>query len=223
MSLDNLQAALGYTFNDINLLKKALTHSSYAYEHSLGSNACNERLEFLGDAVLELCISEWLYNRHSTMSEGQLTKRRASLVCEPSLAAIARGLYLGDYMQMGHGEDQSGGRDKSSLLSDVLEASLGAVFLDGGLDAAQNVVSHLFESSSGISASLQDNKTTLQEILQKNSRETAVYTIVNESGPPHKRVFVAQVMHRGKILGEGQGGSKKEAEQIAAGKALERI
>jgi ribonuclease-3 len=213
-----LQAALGYTFRDKNLLTQALTHSSHAYEQ--GTGVCNERLEFLGDAVLELCISDWLYARYPVMSEGKLTKRRASLVCESSLAVLARGLSLGAHMKLGLGEAQSGGREKGSLLSDVFEAILGAVYLDGGLNAVKGIIIRLFEPLAEIDFNLNDNKTTLQEILQKNSRETAVYTIVNESGPPHKRVFVAQVTHMGKVLGEGQGGTKKEAEQNAAGEAL---
>jgi ribonuclease-3 len=218
--MDTLQAALGYTFRNKTLLTQALTHSSYAYEHAPGQITHNERLEFLGDAVLELCISDWLYSLYPSMSEGELTKNRAAQVCEPNLAAKAKSLNLGNHMRLGNGEDQSGGRNKSSLLADVFEAVLGAIYLDGGLEAACSVVSRLFTPNENEPPPQHDNKTTLQEILQKNSRETAVYHIISESGPPHKRVFVAEVSHMGKVLGKGTGNSKKEAEQNAAGEAL---
>jgi ribonuclease-3 len=221
--LHNLQLDLGYTFRDAGLLERAFTHTSYAHEHSLGAGACNERLEFLGDAVLELCVSDLLYSLFPKAPEGQLTKRRAGLVCEPTLAALARSLGLGGHMRLGHGEALTGGRDKGSLLSDVFEAVLGAIYLDGGLEPARRVVARLFTPLTEETASLRDNKTTLQEILQKNGRETAVYTIVSEYGPPHKRAFVAQVSHMGKVLGEGTGGSKKEAEQNAAAIALDEM
>jgi ribonuclease-3 len=214
------QDALGYTFRDAGLLSRALTHTSYAYEQGLGPGACNQRLEFLGDAVLELCISDWLYSRFPAMTEGKLTKNRASLVCEPTLAALAREIKLGDCLLLGHGEAKSGGRERDSLLADAMEALFGAIYLDGGPDAAYGVILRLFAPFAREGALLRDNKTTLQEILQKNSRETAVYIIVDESGPPHKRAFTAQVTHQGRVLGEGTGNSKKEAEQMAAGVAL---
>ncbi|MCL2364187.1 MAG: ribonuclease III [Defluviitaleaceae bacterium] len=213
---------LGYTFRNAALLQQALTHKSYAFEHNLKSSATNERLEFLGDAVLELCISQWLYDRFPTLSEGKLTQRRAALVCEASLAAIARGLFLGKAMRLGNGEETSGGRDKPSLLSDALEAILGAIFLDGGIDAVRPLVERLFSPYLTQPAASADYKTTLQEILQKNSRETAVYEIIDTTGPSHQRLFVARVNHQGKALATGEGASKKEAEQNAAKTALEK-
>ncbi|MCL2204662.1 MAG: ribonuclease III [Defluviitaleaceae bacterium] len=221
--MSELEAALGYTFRDANLLTQALTHSSYTYEHNLGTMASNERLEFLGDAVLELCVSHWLYTSFPAMPEGKLTTRRAALVCEPSLAALARGLNLGTHMRLGHGEAQSGGREKGSLLSDAFEAILGAIYLDGGLEPARNLVVRLFESHTDTAPPIRDNKTTLQEILQKNTGETASYQTIGQSGPPHNRLFTAQVLHQGKVLGQGQGTSKKEAEQQAASQALHAI
>jgi len=218
--LARLQEALGYFFNDPGLLTHALTHASFAYENGLPPNACNERLEFLGDAVLELCVSELLYTLFPGMSEGKLTSRRAALVCEPQLAALARDLRIGKCIRLGNGEDQSGGREKGSILSDALEAVLGAIYLDGGADTVRGVVFRLFKPLANDAPALRDNKTTLQEILQKNSRETAVYYIIDESGPPHNRIFTAQVTHQGNVLGKGAGGSKKEAEQAAAGAAL---
>jgi len=218
--LDNLQKILGYTFRDKDLLTQALTHASYAYENNLPANACNERMEFLGDAVLEFCVSELLYTLYPTFPEGKLTARRAALVCEPQLAALARTLQLGKHIRLGHGEAQSGGREKDSLLSDAFEAVLGAIYIDGGADTARGFVSRLFKPLAIAATTLRDNKTTLQEILQKNSRETAVYHIIGEFGPPHDRLFTAQVTHQGKVLGEGTGRSKKDAEQAAAGVAL---
>jgi ribonuclease-3 len=216
----NLQANIGYSFTDINTLLAALTHSSYAHEN--GTAEFNERLEFLGDAVLELTISDILYRRHSQMSEGMLTKTRAALVCEPSLAELARSLALGDCMRLGRGEEITGGRDRDSLLSDTLEAVLGAVYLDGGIEEAQAVIRRMFAPVLD-SRRLSDNKTALQEILQKNGGETAVYAIVNESGPSHQKEFSATVSHGGKLLGSGSGRTKKEAEQNAAQAALESM
>jgi ribonuclease-3 len=219
---DGLQTALAYRFSNPSLLLQALTHSSYVYEHKLGVQASNERLEFLGDAVLEVCISHILYNRYPALPEGKLTQNRASLVCEPTLAAIARGLSLGGYMRMGHGEELSGGREKGSLLSDALESVFGAVYLDGGFEGAYALAGRLFEPYFAQTPVVRDYKTTLQEILQKNSRETAVYHIISEEGPPHQRVFVAQVAHCGNVLAEGTGTGKKTAEQNAAAAALQK-
>jgi len=217
------ETALGYTFQNPAFLQQALTHKSYAFEHNLKPTSTNERLEFLGDAVLELCISNWLYACFPTLPEGKLTQRRAALVCEPTLAAIARGLFLGKFMRLGNGEDASGGRDKPSLLSDTLEAILGAVYLDGGFDAVRPLVERLFEPYLNNPTTSTDYKTTLQEILQKNSRATAAYEIIDTTGPSHQRIFIAQVTHQDKILGTGEGASKKEAEQNAAKTALQNI
>ena len=221
---DELQTGLGYTFRRHALLRHAVTHSSFVHEHGLDHAHSNERLEFLGDAVLELCISDFLYHRFPEMAEGDLTKRRAGLVCESSLAELARSLKLGNFLLLGQGEAHEGGREKDSILSDALESVLGAVFLDGGLEEARLVVMRLFEPIvDKVVKQLKDYKSTLQEYLQKNSHETATYTIIKEEGPPHHRVFTAQASHRDKVLGKGSGGSKKAAEQAAAKMALETI
>jgi len=220
----DFQARLGYTFNAPLLLRKALTHASYVHEEKLESIESNERLEFLGDAVLELSISDLLYHRFPDLPEGKLTQRRAGLVCEPSLAQLARRLGVGDMLFMGVGADQTGGRELDSILSDAIEALFGAVYLDGGMDAAKDLIIRLFESLvDSISAPPRDYKTTLQEILQKNSRSTAVYRIISESGPSHNKEFVAEVMHQGNVIGIGRGLSKKIAEQNAAQVALQGL
>jgi len=221
---DALQTKLGYDFKRTALLRQAVTHTSFVHEQGLKQDESNERLEFLGDAVLELCISDFLYHRFPDLSEGELTQRRARLVCEATLASVARALQLGDYLLLGQGEAREKGREKESILSDALESVFGAIYLDGGLDAVRDIVVRLFSFIADDAKKLgKDHKTTLQEMLQKNSRETAVYKIILEEGPAHKRIFTAEVSHRGKVLGEGNGASKKEAEQKAAAVALVRI
>jgi ribonuclease-3 len=221
---DQLQTNLGYTFSRHTLLKHAITHSSFVHEQGLDPSHSNERLEFLGDAVLELCISDFLYHRYPDMSEGDMTKKRASLVCEPSLASLARKLSLGNFILLGQGEATEGGREKDSILSDAMEAVLGAMFLDGGIEEARALVLRLFEPlADKPSAQIKDFKSTLQEYLQKTSHETASYTIIKEEGPPHKKTFTAQAKHKNKVLGTGQGNSKKSAEQEAAAMALKKL
>jgi len=220
----DFQARLGYTFGAPLLLRQALTHSSYVHEEGLEPHASNERLEFLGDAVLELCISDLLYHRFPKQSEGELTQRRAGLVCEPSLAELARELKIGEALLMGIGAGQTGERERDSILSDAMEALFGAVYLDGGPDAIKALIFRLFEPlAERISAPPRDYKTTLQETLQKNSRETAVYNIVGDSGPSHNKEFIAVVSHQGEEIGRGSGHSKKDAEQKAALAALEGL
>ena len=221
---DELQTRLGYEFKRHNVLRHAVTHMSFVHEQGLDASDSNERLEFLGDAVLELCISDFLYHRYPEMSEGDLTKRRAGLVCESSLAERARSLNLGNFLLLGQGEAQEGGRNKDSILADALESILGAVYLDGGMEEVRHVILRLFEPIADKTAKqVKDHKSTLQEFLQKNSQETAVYTIVYEEGPPHQKIFTAQASHKGKLLGTGTGGSKKIAEQAAAKMALEGL
>ena len=220
----NFQARLGYTFNAPLLLRQALTHSSYIHEEKLQPDQSNERLEFLGDAVLELCISDLLYHRFPKLPEGKLTQRRAGLVCESSLAGVARELGVGDVILMGVGADQTGGRQLGSILSDAMEALFGAIYLDGGMDAARDIIFRLFEPLvDNTIAPPRDYKSTLQMILQEKSRETAVYNIVNDSGPSHNKTFTAQVSHQGNVIGMGSGHSKKDAEQNAALAALQEI
>jgi len=221
---DALQTQLGYDFKRTALLRQAVTHSSFVHEQGLGADESNERLEFLGDAVLELCISDFLYHKYSNLTEGQLTQRRANLVCESTLAGVARTLKLGDYLLLGQGEAREKGREKDSILSDALESVFGAIFLDGGIDAIRNIIFGIFAPlAEKAKKQKKDSKSTLQELLQKNSRETAVYEIISESGPSHQRLFTSNVSHMGKMLGKGQGRSKKEAEQNAAKVALAKI
>ena len=216
-----LQARLGYTFNAPILLRQAMTHASYVHEEGLTAGESNERLEFLGDAVLEVCVSDLLYRRYPALTEGKLTQRRAGLVCEPTLAGLAREIEVGDALLMGVGADQSGGREQDSILSDAMEALIGAIYLDGGFEAAQAMVNRVMTPlADKISAPPRDYKSTLQEVLQKNSKETAVYDIIDQQGPSHNKEFTATVSHQGKVLGTGRGHSKKDAEQKAAHVAL---
>jgi len=218
------QALLGYTFNVPILLQQALTHASYIHEEDLPQIQSNERLEFLGDAVLELCISDLLFHHFPDLSEGKLTQRRAGLVCEPNLASLAREIGIGKTLRTGVGADQTGVRELDSVLSDCIEALFGAVYLDGGYNAARSLIFRLFEPHINTNAvQLRDYKTALQELLQKNSKTTAVYRIIKASGPSHNKEFVAEVSHMGKVLGVGQGNKKKDAEQNAALVALKSI
>ena len=219
---DNFQALLGYTFNAPLLLRQAMTHASYVHEEKLEPHVSNERLEFLGDAVLELCVSDLLYRRYPKQPEGALTLRRAGLVCESCLAGLARELGVGDMLFMGVGAAQTGGRELGSILSDAMEALFGAIYLDGGIEPVRALIFRLFEPlADKVSAPPRDYKTTLQELLQKESGETAVYKIIGDSGPSHNKEFVAMVSHQGKEIGMGRGRSKKDAEQSAALVALE--
>lgn len=221
---DVLQTKLGYDFKRSALLRQSVTHSSFVHEQGLGQDEGNERLEFLGDAVLELCASDLLYHRFPDLPEGELTQRRAALVCEGTLAKIAKTLKLGEFLLLGQGEAREKGREKPSILSDALEAIFGAIYLDGGLDAVRNVIYALLTPHlNKTTAQVKDSKTTLQELLQKSSRQTAAYEIISEEGPSHRRTFVSEVSHMGKILGRGEGSSKKEAERNAAAQALKKL
>ncbi|MDR1559270.1 MAG: ribonuclease III [Clostridiales bacterium] len=217
---------LKYTFNDAGLLEQAFTHSSYAHERSPDSPEHNERLEFLGDAVLEVLISELLYKRFPDYDEGQLTKFRAGLVCEASLAKAGHETGIEEYLRLGRGEESTGGRHRDALLADAMEAVVGALFLDGGLERARAFIHDCFDGEiRRQSDSLEqfDNKTFLQESFQKNSKIPLNYVITDESGPDHNKRFTAKVRHNGKILGAGSGRSKKEAEQNAAAEAVKKL
>jgi ribonuclease-3 len=221
---DALTQKLGYEFSRHALLRHAVTHMSFVHEQKLTPADSNERLEYLGDAVLELCISDFLYHRYPDISEGELTKKRAALVCEDTLAKIARRLTLGDFLLLGQGEASTGGRDKPAILADALEAVLGAVYLDGGMGEVQDIIQRLFSPlADKAMQNAKDFKSTLQEKLQKNSHETAIYKIIREEGPPHMRVFTAQAVFQGRVLGTGTAGSKKAAEQAAASMALKSL
>ena len=214
--LDQVMKALGYTFRDEALLRRALTHPS------MGKND-NQRLEFLGDAVLQYLMSDALYQAHPDEREGALTHRRALLVCEASLSQIAEKLGIGSAMMMDRGEEQTGGRTKPSVLCDAMEAVLAAVYLDGGMDAAREVVERCWPGEDEVSRPMQDSKGQLQEALQKNGGETPTYRIIGESGPPHAPVFEAAVYRGSELLATGTGKTKKQAEQAAAVKALSVI
>ncbi|HUW63807.1 MAG TPA: ribonuclease III [Spirochaetia bacterium] len=225
-ALDVLKERLGLAWADDSLLHLALTHSSYPYENRVAGGDDNQRLEFLGDAVLGLLISDYLYRTYPRYTEGELTKLRAAVVCEPSLASVARELGLGECLNMGRGEERSGGRRRPSILADAMEALLGAVYLGGGIAEAKRVVHEYFiplinEVVGGHRE--RDYKTVLQEKLQQYSTAPLSYTIVKEEGPDHNKIFTAAVVYRGRILGNGAGHSKKLAEQQAARSALVQL
>ncbi|NLK52818.1 MAG: ribonuclease III [Syntrophomonadaceae bacterium] len=209
---------------DLELLEQALTHPSYAFENQAQKVQHNQRLEFLGDAVLGMVAAEYLYRIFPSRSEGDLTRIRASAVCEATLAEIAQQMNLGPYLRLGRGEEMSGGRKKSSILADALEAVIGAVYLSGGWEAASQLVLRYLKDilNSAPNGYLVDYKTALQETVQRHKSEGVTYRILREFGPDHNKRFVAGVFYRGKILGQGQGRTKKEAEQQAARSAMQK-
>lgn len=210
--------------NNLKLMQEAFTHASFVNEHRLQMNVHNERLEFLGDAVLELCISEYLFEHFPQRSEGELTRMRAAIVCEPALRKYAVALKLGDYVRLGRGEEQTGGRNRSSLLADLFEAFVGAIYLDMGLPAVQQFLrGHVIPLIDFDSMITIDYKSQLQEYLQQTSRISLEYRIADERGPAHDREFWAEVYLEERCLGRGAGRSKKEAEQRAAAQALQLL
>ncbi len=219
-----VEEAIGYSFCNIDQFVEAMTHKSFSNEQGLiNSSPHNERLEFLGDAVLELIVSEYIFKDFPDLAEGQLTRIRAEVVNEGSLAEIARSFGLGEYLLLGKGEDQSGGRQKRSLVADAFEAVLGAVFADGGFEKTRTVVLPLFLDRIHQAASRKegiDFKTRLQEWLQARKQEVPAYKMISAEGPDHKKTFTCQVSCGGKVLGEGRGKTKKAAEQEAARQAL---
>jgi ribonuclease III len=224
--LRKLEQLLNYRFKNINLLNLALTHSSYANEKSDKHLDNNEKLEFLGDSVLELIISEHLFERYPDFVEGELTKLRAELVNATSLTAKSLQLDLGEYLLLGKGEEQSGGRNKASLLSDCLESTIGSIFLDGGYRVARKFIRHLFKheiETVSKTESLSDFKTHLQEITQKAYGATPTYKLVSSVGPDHDRTFYVSVGIKKEIFGSGSGKTKKDAEQMAAREALQKL
>lgn len=225
-NLSKFENTIGYNFNNIELLKKAFTHSSYANEKHIEKYDNNERLEFLGDAILELVISDFIYCKFPRMPEGELTKLRAGTVCESSLAEKARRIDIGEFLMLGKGEEATGGRDRDSILADTFEAVIGAIYLDGGIAAAKLYILEQLEptvNKINISLNIIDCKTRLQEEIQKVSKEPLHYEIINETGPDHNKVFTSVVKHNGMVLGTGSGKSKKEAEQAAAATALKEM
>ncbi|MDP5273408.1 ribonuclease III [Chengkuizengella axinellae] len=223
--LKQLQTKLDIYFKNQKLLKQAFTHSSYVNEHRLSKYEDNERLEFLGDAVLELTISEYLFQTYRRLPEGELTKLRASIVCEPSLEKFASALDFGAYAFLGKGEELTGGRARPALLADLFESFMGALFLDQGLEAVKSFLEkYIFPKlSSEGKPQLKDYKTQLQEFTQQHNMGVIKYRIVDESGPAHERLFVSEVSMNDTSLGQGKGRSKKEAEQQAASKALIKL
>ncbi len=217
---------IGYEFSKKEILIEALTHSSYANEHKANRFKDNERLEFLGDAILDLVVSDFLYRKHTDLPEGDLSKFRASIVCEAFLIEAAKEISLGSFMLLGKGEEMTGGRERTSVLADAFEAVIGAIYLDGGLDSAKKFI-HQFiisfmESLSG-SKKIEDYKTHLQETIQKKSKKPISYVVVREDGPDHAKFFEVEVKHNGLVLGSGSGKTKKEAEQKAAYEALQKL
>lgn len=220
--MEKLETNLKYTFKNKKLLKNALSHSSYANEQR-GKVSSNERLEFLGDSVLSIIVSEYIYNNFPSLPEGQLTRLRASLVCEKTLCEFSKQLCIGDFLLLGKGEKANGGEHRPSILADAFEAVLAAMYLDGGMEVARAHVLrfvteelHHFEHEN-----FKDYKTELQEIIQRNPEEQLTYVLTAESGPDHDKCFTVEVHLNSNIIGMGTGRSKKNAEQSAARKALE--
>ena len=221
-NLEEFQGKIRYYFNDKELLIEALSHSSYANEKRKGRNS-NERLEFLGDSVLSIVVSQYLFEHFTHLPEGELTKIRASLVCEKSLYEFAKQIDLGEHILLGKGEENTGGRERVSILADAFEAVIAAVFLDGGLEAAKRHILKFIpkDIDDRKPVSFSDHKTILQEIIQKNHEEKVEYKLVGQSGPDHNKAFKVQVRLNSNVIGTGIGRSKKEAEQMAAKEALE--
>lgn len=221
--LDGFQKIIQYQFNNIGLLKNALTHSSYANEKKTGNYKDNERLEFLGDAVLELTSSEFIYTGNPDMNEGKMTRLRASIVCEPTLAMCARQIHLQEYIMLGKGEDLTGGRTRDSIISDALEALIGAIYLDGGFANAKEFVHQYVLDDLEHMQLFYDSKTILQEIVQAHFPYGVLYHLIKEEGPDHNKSFTVAVHIGEECYGEGTGRTKKAAEQEAAYHAILKL
>jgi len=215
-SISVLEEKIEYIFNDKKKLRNALTHSSYANEKHMRKEANNERLEFLGDAVLEIITSEYLYHKYPTYPEGELTKKRASIVCEPTLALCAADINLGSFLKLGRGEILTGGRERNSITSDAMEALIGAIYLDGGFANAKEFIHKFILEDIDNKQLFYDSKTILQEIIQGKHMDKLKYILLREVGPEHDKQFVVEVRVGKTILGEGIGKTKKAAEQAAA-------
>ncbi len=220
--MQDLESIIGYTFKDKTLMLRALSHTSYINEVK-SIHESNERLEFLGDSVLSIIVSEYIFINFKQLPEGELTKLRASLVCEKSLAAFAKEIQLGRFLFLGKGEQQNGGRERPSILADAFEALLAAIYLDGGFEAAKNHVMRFVKSeitNHTVEDAFHDYKTQLQEIIQKNPGEELSYNLINEDGPDHDKTFTVEVRLNSNVIGVGVAHSKKQAEQYAAKQAL---
>ncbi len=222
--IKDLEAAIGYTFKNITLLQNALTHSSYANERWHNSLMSNERLEFLGDSILGMVVAEYLYRNFPDRPEGELTRMRADMVCEQALAVVADRIHLGEYLLLGHGEEQGGGRKRASILADAVESVIAASFLDGGMDAARAFVDAFVLCDVPVTKLHNaDYKTALQELVQKKKNQVLTYVLTGESGPDHDKCFQVEVLLNGETVGQGSGSSKKRAEQDAARVALDKL
>lgn len=219
-TLKMLEEHIGYCFQDESLLRQALTHSSFSNEQKINKAGNYERLEFLGDAVLELVTSEFLFREFPDVPEGELTKQRAAMVCEPALSFCAKELELGKYLRLGKGEESTGGRKRDSITSDVMEAIIGAIFLDGGLEKAKDFIHRFVLTDLEDRQLFYDSKSSLQELVQGKFKKEVIYNMLGESGPEHDKTFYASVSMDGETLGEGRGRTKKAAEQQAAYNAL---
>ncbi len=220
-NIEEFEEIIGYRFKNKDLLEQALSHSSYANEKKRHGGS-NERLEFLGDSVLSIVVSDYLY-KNINVPEGDLTKMRASLVCEKSLFVFAKEIHLGEFILLGKGEENTGGRERPSILSDAFEAVIAAIYLDGGIEhAAKHILRFMPEDIKRTKKPvLSDFKTLLQEVVQKNPEEKVEYVLIGEEGPDHNKRFVVEVCLNSQVIGKGKGRSKKEAEQLAAKEALE--
>ena len=222
--IKDLEAAIGYRFKNITLLQNALTHSSYANERWHNSLKSNERLEFLGDSILGMVVAEYLYKTFPDRPEGELTRMRADMVCEKTLASVAARIDLGRHLMLGNGEEQSGGRSRDSILADAVESVIAASFLDGGMEAARKLIEKFILVEVPVKKlNNADYKTALQELVQQKKNQTLSYRLVGESGPDHDKRFDVEVSLNGQVIGIGSGSSKKRAEQMAAQAALEKF
>lgn len=222
-SIADLEQVIGYSFNDKALIIRALTHSSYANEQKINKSGDYERLEFLGDAVLELVSSEFFYHEYPQMPEGRLTKLRSSHVCEPALAFCAREFGLEQYILLGKGEERTGGRERDSIISDVCEAIIGAMYLDGGMAVAHSFIHRFILNDIENKSLFYDSKSILQETVQANGHVSLEYKLISEEGPDHDKIFTVEVYIGGKASGVGSGKTKKGAEQKAAYEAIKMI
>ena len=222
--LKGLQERLGYSFKDVALLEAALTHSSYANENRKSNAGSNERLEFLGDSVLGMTVASLIFESQPDLPEGRMTRLRAELVCEKSLAALSAKLGIGECILLGRGEEKGGGRARPSILADAVEAVLAAIYLDGGfVPVEKRIKEHLSPGGARPEPENSDHKTTLQELVQEKSGRVISYHITGESGPDHRKSFAVVVRPNGDLIGRGEGKSKKEAEQEAARSALDKL
>ncbi|MBQ8621819.1 MAG: ribonuclease III [Oscillospiraceae bacterium] len=222
--MKDLEAAIGYKFRNITLLQNALTHSSYANERWHDSLMSNERLEFLGDSVLGMVVANYLFRNFPDRPEGELTRMRADMVCEKTLANVANQIGLGSHLLLGHGEERFGGRSRASILADAVESVIAASYLDGGLEAAKGIIDRFILCDVPVQKLHNaDYKTTFQELVQQKKNQVISYALVGESGPDHDKQFLVEVSLNGQVVGKGSGSSKKRAEQDAARAAMEEL